>query len=110
MVPDVENDEDSLEDRWPTAGDEAFATAPPAYGAWLATDGKERRWHMIRGYHRAADLLVAETETTTYLRPKLGGQQTIYALTGSCQLALQRFRTAGSCRSGLLCRQLTRSG
>lgn len=71
MVPDVENDEDSLEDRWPTAGDRAFVTAPPAYGAWLARDGKERRWHMIRGYHRAADLLVAEAEATAYLRPKL---------------------------------------
>ena len=84
IMPDVKEENDDLDMRWPTASDRAFVSAPPAYGAWTAEDGRERLWRMIRGYRDAADFLVTKTESEPHVRANL-----IYPIVFSYRHALE---------------------
>jgi hypothetical protein len=88
-MPDIDGDEDDLDMRWPTAGDRAFVPAPPAFGAWTADDVKERLWRMIRGYRRAADLLVTQAESDASLRRDLV-YPIVFSYRHSLELALKQ--------------------
>ncbi|MGI3778658.1 MAG: hypothetical protein ACRYGC_15320 [Janthinobacterium lividum] len=72
------------EARWPSLGDRAFVKSPPCYGASIAEDGGERLWRMIRGYQRAADLLVAKTEAEPW-----EGRDLIYPIVFSYRHSLE---------------------
>lgn len=60
-----------VEGRWPSLDDKAFVSSPPCYGASTAEDGQERLWRLVRGYRKAADLLVRETEISAWERRDL---------------------------------------
>jgi hypothetical protein len=46
---------------WPREGEKPFVEVPPWQGAWAAKRTDERLYRMIKGFHEAGDLLVAES-------------------------------------------------
>ena len=54
---------DNLESSWPNTSDRAFIEAHPFRGAWTAKATDERLYRMIKGFHEAGDLLVAQSES-----------------------------------------------
>ena len=64
------NDTDA-EGRWPSLNDEIFVNSPPCYGASTAEDGQERLWRLVRGYRKAGEFLVRETEIAPWERRDL---------------------------------------
>ncbi len=55
---DAETDLDLM---WPREGEKAFVEVHPWQGAWAAKRTDERLYRMIKGFHEAGDLLVAES-------------------------------------------------
>jgi hypothetical protein len=47
---------------WPRRGENAFVEVEPFRGAWVANRADERLYRMIKGFHEAGDLLVAESK------------------------------------------------
>jgi hypothetical protein len=54
---------EGLGQRWPRIEDRGFVETHPLHGGWVSPATDERLYRMIKGFHEAGDLLVAETET-----------------------------------------------
>lgn len=55
-----EKDADHFSSVWPHLGGRAFVDTAPYGGAWVANRADERLYRMIKGFHEAGDVLVAE--------------------------------------------------
>src|ERR1700730_3625582 len=55
-----ETEADDLPPLWPRRGMTAFVETKPFGGAWVARRADERMYRMIKGFHEAGDLLIAE--------------------------------------------------
>jgi hypothetical protein len=60
MAEGTDNEESGPEN-WPRPTDKAFVEVQAFRGAWTAKRTDERLYRMIKGFHEAGDLLVAES-------------------------------------------------
>src|ERR1700730_13950618 len=81
------------ETRWPSVGDRAFVEVAPFRGAWVASRTDERLYRMIKGFHEAGDLLVAESRAEPHRAQNLL-YPTIFAYRQSLELRLKYFLMA----------------
>jgi hypothetical protein len=59
-IPEIAADD--LPVLWPRRGVRTFIETRPFGGAWVAQRADERMYRMIRGFHEAGDLLIAESK------------------------------------------------